>query len=207
MKASHFAARTILVGLAFTAVAGCTLLPEAKPDPTRYFVLTSPSVASEAPTPGSLVVGLRRVQVSPYLDRGTVVVRKATNELVYNNYARWAEPLGAGITRLVQARLAADPTVARVFVESFPFDQTRDFDVAISVTRCEGAVAPGQIAARFSAIVEITTASDHPVVVARRAFSPSDQAWDGRDYAALVQALSDDIDALGTEVIAALPVK
>ena len=65
------------------AVAGCNLIPPPDPDPTRYYVLTSP-----APEPavtrvaqGSVRIGLRAVELAPYLRKeGARVEREREQE-------------------------------------------------------------------------------------------------------------------------------
>ncbi len=200
----------LLLAGALLGGAGCSIVPEASSDPTRYYVLTSPgaqeNVAKEAS--GTLRIGLRAIELSPYLKKGTLVVRKGTNELVYNDYARWAEPLEAGIGRTVRTQLQAAPAVARVFAHPFPFDQERDYDVSINVIRCEGLEShEGGAVARLVVAVEITTAGAHSQVVVRKVFRAPDVAWDGKNYGALAEALSASVGALAEDVAAALPEK
>ena len=147
------------------------------------------------------------MQVSPYLNNVSIVVRRGTNELVYDDFSRWAEPLDAAIARLVSAQLSASPAVERVFRAPLPFNQPRDYDLTVNVLRCEGVKDGGRSVVRFAAVVEIATVGDNSQVVARRVFQAPDRAWDGRDDGALVQALSADVAALGAEIIEALPAK
>jgi uncharacterized lipoprotein YmbA len=197
----------LVAGLLGLLLGGCSVLPEAQVDPTRYYVLAGAAPAEVgAPAPASaLILGLKPVQLPPYLEKISVAVRHGTNELVYNDYARWAEPLDAGIARVLRARLIASPAVSRVFAAPFPFDQARDYDIAVSVIRCEGAQAGGRSVARFAAVMEITTGGESSRLVARRVFTAPERAWDGKDYGALVQALSEDVGDLCTEVVGALP--
>jgi uncharacterized protein len=191
--------------LGFVVLAGCSVVPEPQADLTRYYVLGDTVAVSETAEIGSgLVVGLRKVELPAYLDKGTVVVRHAENELVYNDYARWAEPLTDGLSRVVRGRLLASPRIARVFTEGFPFDQPRDCDVSITIQRCEGMDIAGDRSAKFSAVIEITATNPMGRVISRKIFTAPATQWDGRDYGALVQMLSQAVAALGDEVVAAL---
>lgn len=194
----------VLIGL---GVGGCSIVPEPTADVTRYFILTTPQSQQGVDGFGSgpLRIGLNRIEVSTYLDKGSLVVRRGDNELIYNDYTRWAEPIGQGIARIVRTRLLDSPKVGRVFVGAFPFDQTRDYDISIYVTSCEGVVATGS--SRFAAIVEITTIGDNSKVVSRREFVASLRTWDGRDYASLVESLSEDVGAMCDQIVATLPMK
>lgn len=196
-------------GLVLIALAGCSVIPEPQTDPTRYYVLTGPGMSAsdlQAHT-GRLKLGLKSVQLAPYLDKSCVVVRHGENQLVYNDYMRWAEPLAAGITRVLRAQLLASPEVDRVFTHPFPFDQARDYDIGINVVRCEGVQEDGRSLVRFAVMLEITTTGDNARVIKRKVFTAPDRTWNGRDYGALVQTLSDDVNALSAEVVAALPTK
>jgi len=195
----------LAVGL---GLAGCSIIPAPPLDPTRYYVLTGPGLQDEGVRQfnGSLRIGLKSVDLAPYLRKPMIAVRRDANELVYDDYIRWAEPLEDGITRNVQARLLASPLVGRVFIQPFPYDQQRDFDIALNIIRCEG-VKEGRAVARFAAAVEITTAGENARVVARKVFTAPDASWDGRDFAALAGALSTGVAALCDDLIATLPEK
>lgn len=189
-------------------LTGCSVVPEPQPDRTRYYVLSAPQVAETAVfAEDGLTLGLKKITLPPYLAKGSLVIRQGAHELAYNDYARWAEPLEDGVARLVRNYLLASPRVNRVFTEGFPFDQERDFDVAIMIHRCEGVRQSDRMVARFVATVEITTPKADSKVVTRRMFGPVEVAWDGRDYGALVQALSDAVTAMGDEIVNMLPAR
>lgn len=199
-----------LLSSAALALAGCSLLPAPKVDPTRYYVLTGRAAdpADSAKAEGALVLGVRRIELMPYLNGKDMVVRQGGNEIVYQSFARWAEPLATSIGRAVAVRLAGAGTVARVHAQPFPFDGERDYDVAIRVFRCEGERrSEGGAFASFAALVEVTEAGAGGALVLRRYFTAPEVAWDGRDFGALASALSEQVGALGDEVVAALPAK
>jgi len=196
--------------LCLLVLAGCNVIPPPQADLTRYYTLASPALDAPAarPTIGTLRLGLKSVDVAPYLKKGLIVVRRGENELVYDEYARWAEPLEASIARALRAHLSADAKTSRVFAYPFPFDQERDFDLAIGIVRCEGVqLSGGGAAARFVATLEVTSAGVSSEVIVRKTIAMPDVVWDGKDYAALTRALSNDVAALGQEVAAALPEK
>jgi uncharacterized lipoprotein YmbA len=191
----------VLLGLGLLLLAGCDVIPPPQADPTRFYVLSDgPPAPAEAATSG-LRIGLRSVELAGYLKSPDLIVRRGPNELSPQDYARWAEPLDAGIARLVRDQLRADPAVSRVYLQPFPLDADRDYDVGISVGRCEG----GAGAAHFTAVVEISTAGATPHLVARRTFVAPDAAWDGHDFGQLAGLLSADVQALGKDIVSALP--
>jgi Uncharacterized protein conserved in bacteria len=207
---------TALAGLVALSLgfAGCSLLPKPAPDPTRHYVLTGAASVVTEPTAkqGVLKVGVRSVQVAPYLDAKSMIVRRGDNEIDYRDYARWAEPLATGINRMLVARLHVSDKVARVFPQPYPFDIARDVDVSVSVLRCEGRVLPdGSAVASFLCTIEIARVADADAegrggeVLLREVFEAPPTPWKEGDYAALAALLSDHVARLADTIIAALP--
>lgn len=192
-------------------LAGCNIIPAPAADPTRYYVLSGPAASPSGAQPisGSLRVGLRAVELAPYLKKGVIVVRTGDNEVTYPNEARWGEPLEREVLNSLRNRLLAAPTVGRVFTPPFPFDEPRDYDVSVRVTQCEGVRPAGGGAASvsFAATLEITATGAAGAVVARRTFVAPAARWDGRDYGRLAAEISLAVGALGQVVVEALPAK
>lgn len=212
MNLSALLFRTAALGLLSSSVfglAGCSLVPRPQPDPTRYYVLTTPAQASgrEGTSAEKLVVGVSRIEIAPYLNGKDMVVRREGNEITYNSFSRWAEPLTTSIGRLLSARLGGSEKVGRVYSQPFAFDVERDYDVWVRVLRCEGELRDGRAVASFSALVEVTEARSGGAVVLRKLFETSETAWSGDDYGKLALALSESVAALGDEIAAALPAK
>ncbi len=194
-----------LLGLGLWFTAGCSIIPEPAPDPTRFYVLTGPGLPGEVSTPhGTLRLGLHTVELSSYLKSRSLIVRNGRNEIVYQDYARWAEPLEAGIARVLRARLSVAPEVSRVYSQPFPFDRDRDFDVSINVIRCEGVREGDKSVARFAAVVEILHATSGDVASRRTVVTP-ELPWDGQDYSALAEALSEAVGQLAHQLVDHLP--
>jgi uncharacterized lipoprotein YmbA len=203
-------ARCAALGL--LAIAGCNIVPPAQEDTTRYFVLSDNGlpavVAGEAPAAGTLRIGLRTVRLEGYLKGRQMIVRNGANEVRFEDFRRWAEPLDTAITRIVRSRLLSGPAVAQVYAEPFPFDQERDYDVSIEVSRFEGAVdANGKFVASLAATIEISTTGANSRVVSRRGFEAPVREWDGADFDHLAELLNSDVAALAQEVASELPAK
>lgn len=199
----------VLSALALS-LAGCSLVPPPAADPTRYYVLTGPvqENASEAQGAGSVVLGVKRIEIAPYLNGKDMVVRKAGNEITYNSFSRWAEPLTTSISRALAGRLAGSEKVARVYSQPFPFEVERDYDVSVRVLRCEGDIdADGKASVSFSALVEVTQANAGGGLIMRKVFTATETDWDGRNFGALATGLSEAVAALSAEIAAALPAK
>ncbi len=185
----------LAAALAAGLLAGCSLLPAPRPDPTRHFLLDGGAPAA-APAPGAPRIGLRRVDVPAYLRGRAMVVRAGGNETRVLPEARWAEPFESGLERVLRDRLASG---AAVHAYPFPSSVERDYDVSVVVTAAEG----GDDGVRFAATFEVVRPADG-AVVARRAFVAPVSPWEG-DPARLAAQLSVAAAALGTEVLGALP--
>ena len=164
-------------------------------------------VASVPSDERKINIGVRVVELPAYLrNNRTLVVRNGVNEVRYQDYARWAEPLDVAVQRIVRERLLANPKVATAETAPFPPEIRRDVDVAVRVFRCEGGFdAGGQKTARFSAVYEITKPQEDGRVLVRKNFEGPVGTWDGADYSQLAARLAQAVGALGDEISAAVP--
>ncbi|HXA14105.1 MAG TPA: PqiC family protein [Opitutaceae bacterium] len=178
--------------------AGCSL-PEAKSDTARYYVL--PAVEAVASNSPGLHIGLFPVQLPEYLKLNSMAVRDGASEIYYRDGERWAEPLDAGLARVLRQQLSATAQVV-----SYPFhpDETRDYDVRVRVQACEG-TADGHVV--FSATFEIYAAGANGALVAQHVFTAEPAKWDGSDYARLAELLGADATKLADAITVAMPAK
>lgn len=185
-------------GLAASALlAGCNLLPEAQPDRARYYVLENPAAVATPAATGAVRLGLRPVEVPAYLKNKAIATRTGASEVRYATEAFWAEPLEAGLARVVRERLVAHAVVVPY---PFPAQLQRDYDVTLRVLSAEGA----RDGLQFRAVIEIVRVGEPAELVARRDFTAPATAWNG-DYAALARELAHAATSFADEVAAALP--
>lgn len=167
--------------------AGCTLLPEPRPDPTRYYVLTTQPAAA-APAGGSAAVQLRPIEVAGYLRNRPMVVRRGASEIEFREHARWGEPLEQGIARGLSAELRARgvnvvPAAAGAAA------------LTLRVQACEGG-ADGTVL--FRATWEISGGAA-PVA---GEFSAQGLRWDGKSEGSLAAQLSVAVATLAEDIAA-----
>ena len=96
--------RAVAVALPLAVLAACSSVPA----PTLY-VLAAPApppAAASAHRDHRLAVALGPVSVPDYLDRTDIVRRTPGNRLGMDTDNRWAEPLRAGLQRLLIATVA-----------------------------------------------------------------------------------------------------
>jgi len=184
------------VAAAVALLAGCNVLPEARPENARYFVLEA-APSADAPPAGAVKLGLRPVEVPAYLKHKSIATRSGENEVSYAADVFWAEPLDAGIARVLREQLAAR---ANVLAYPFPAQLPRDYDLTVRVLNAEG--APNGV--RFVAVIELLRVGDKPELVVRREFTAPATAW-GNDYGQLARGLSRAVAALADEVVTSVP--
>jgi len=188
--------------LVLAALTGCASFGHGTRRPTHSWLLVpltapAPSPAA-APTAGELGVG--PVEVAPYLDRASVLRRGADQQLAQSLFDQWAEPLGAGVQRvLVENLRQLAPTRT---VRFHPWRQTEvpALQLQLRLLRFEG--VPGG-AAELAAAWELRSPKDKRVLLRR--YTELREPVDGSDTAALVAALNRALDAFSREVAAALP--
>ncbi len=196
----------IWVGVAGLLLGGCSLLPQAQTDPTRFYVLSAsvgaPVAAEATVTVKRPVVHLRPVELASYIKAKPIIVRRGDNEIEFREYARWGEPLELGIGRVLREDLVARGAAGAVFASGLrATDGDYDYALVVRVLACEGGSSG---AVFFRAVWELSTVGIQPKVVARGEVQPGDLRWDGKSEAALAAQLSKAVAVLAEDVAAGL---
>lgn len=99
------AALACVTGVAGVLTGCLNLRPRV--DPARHFVLaTLPPTVDPAPgAVARLSVGLGPVGLPGYLSRSSLAIRTSPHEIRYDDQRQWAEPLQAGIPRVLAINL------------------------------------------------------------------------------------------------------
>ncbi len=191
--------RNLSFGSAVLAVGGCSLLPVAKPDPTRYYVLTSRAMAVPAPT-GAPAVQLRPIDLAAYLRNRPMIVRRGDNEIDPRDFALWGEPLEQGIARVLGEELRARGLVVAGEAGRGAVPGA-GLQLAVRVRACEG-TAGGLV--DFRAAWELTRAGADGGRVAGGEFRAGGLQWDGKAEATLAARLSEAVAGLAAEIAGAV---
>ncbi len=204
LRVNSSAGRAFLA-VALLAAAGCSIVPEAKTDPMRFYVLAT-AAAGATPAASAPTVQLREVELASYLRSRPMVVRRGANELEFREFARWGEPLESGIARVLREELLARGAAGAVLTAGSRRESAKiDATLTVRVLACEGA-AGGVVA--FRAIWELAPAnSESKVSAARGDFRAADLRWDGKNDAALAAQLSQAVSALAAEIATELAKK
>lgn len=184
--------------LVLLTLAGCNILPEPTPDPTRFYAL--PETIAEAPATGGITLGLLPVAMPAYLtSTRAMTVAGAANQITYRDFDRWAEPLDDGISRVLRSALTAQPGIARVVSTPFAIEDARKFDLRIRVHHCEG-LASGGI--RFALSYEVLATDG--TLVANGIYRAPFGDWNG-EPGALAGELARAVNATASAIAADLP--
>ena len=105
--------------------------------------VAAPGAAAPRETPLG-VVGILKVTVPGWIDRPQVTGRAASGQIVTDEFARWGEPVGRGIQRVVAENLAAllpdRRVVAAPFAPSEVVHQRVDVTITEAARQVDGSV-------------------------------------------------------------------
>lgn len=184
-------------------LGGCSFLPQAQTDPTRFYVLSALGGTQLVPAAVKApVVHLRPVELASYIKAKPIIVRRGDNEIEFREYARWGEPLELGIGRVLREDLVARGAAGAVFASGLrATDGDYDYALVVRVLACEGGSGG---AVFFRAVWELSTVGIQPKVVARGEVQPGDLRWDGKSEAALAAQLSKAVAVLAEDIAAGM---
>jgi uncharacterized lipoprotein YmbA len=173
-------------------------LPQAQPDLTRFYILTASAKENATPAGEPTKIFLRAVNVPEFLRGRMFVVRSGENQVSFIDEARWAEPLEAGLHRVIAEDLVRQGL--RVVPRA---GEGHAFEITVWVKSCEGIAGKG--AARLAARIEVTKTGTEPAVVTHDEFVAEVAGWNGKDYGQLAAKLSEAAGELGERAAKLLP--
>lgn len=197
-------ARITLMGALL--LSGCFSLSRKSP-PVERFVLGGIRATPTSTLPNDslgLSIGMRRLELSPYLSTLAIVVRRAGNEIVTSGFHRWAESPSAGLNRAVSGYLAMAPGIRSVDVAPWPVRTKQDYIVQLHVERMEGVASSAregeaQLLARWEIIHP-----DDGALLARGRTDYRAAGWAVGDYGDLVTRIDQGLLALTQELVTCL---
>jgi uncharacterized lipoprotein YmbA len=205
MNARFLPPKCLLIGVVlFGSGSGCSLLPEAQTDPTKYYVLST-EIAGPVTQASAPIVNLREVELASYLRGRPLVVRRGNNEIEFREFSRWGEPLELGIARVLRDELVARGAASAVRGAGGRRDFSgTDYALNVRVLSCEGE-ANGSVV--FRAVWELAPSGEKSAGSARGDYRPADLRWDGKSEASLAAKLSEAVSGLAGEIAAAMAKK
>ena len=120
--------------------AGCFSL-DPKPDPSRFFALTSlprtGQTAQDATGTNPLALGIGPIKFPGYLDRPQFVTRVSQNRFVVAENDRWAEPLEENFSRVLSQNLSILLQTDRIVTFPWERNQRPIYQIQVEVLRFE----------------------------------------------------------------------
>jgi len=111
--------------------AGCGSDP-----PPKVYTLVPLPAASQAPASG-LALSVEQVDIPRYLDRPQIVRYGSTYQLEVDDFARWGEPLGAMVSRVLVQDLSRRLPGAQVFIATDAAAVPADLDLEVTLNGFE----------------------------------------------------------------------
>ncbi len=196
-----------LLSMSLLVLAGCFKLARHSP-PLQQYVLSGARTAFAAPASvdtAGLTIGIRRMDLAPYLAVPAIVVRRGAHEIVTSQFHRWGEDLGEGINHTVAAYLTNAAPVKAVNVAPWAARSTHNFLLHLHVSHFEGvadsAAATGTVHVR--ATWDIIRPFDNAVLV-RGMTDYQDGRFTVGDYQSLVSELNTALERVAGDVRACL---
>lgn len=208
-----FGARSALAGVAvmllLASLPGCFSLGRDSPELEQYVIGGARLMDTMAPIAGleGVAVGVRRIDLAPYIASPAIVVRRGTHEVVTSDFHRWGEDPAEGINRAVARHLGDAASFLAVDVAPWPVRSRYDYVIQLHVTRFEGVMpiepstTEGTVHVR--ATWEIIRQRDE-TVLARGLTEHRENGWSVGDYAELVALLDQGLAVLAHDVAEAI---
>jgi uncharacterized protein len=190
----------LLIGL-----AGCFSLGRGEPM-QQHFVLGGAVQQQNAEASrdlAGLVIGMRRLQISPYLETPLIVVRRGPHQIGFSEFHRWGERLDGGINQAVAGYLATGAAFRGVDVAPWPVREKYDYVIQLHVLRFEG-MAPEDEAATGGEAHMLATweiLQQDGSVLARGTTDYRDRNWRVGDFPGLVASLDHGLSELSGDLM------
>ena len=193
---------------ALLAVPACFSLSRPTPPLEEYVLGQHPRAERAVPVRDTtgVSIGLRRLDIAPYLATTSIVVRRGSRTLT-SEFRRWGEEPSAGIMRALAASLVATPEIVAVDVAPWPVQAQHDYLVQLHISHLEGVASEDSLAmegeVRVTASWEIIRPLDG-ALVARGETDHKESGWRLGDYSGLVTRVDKGLAGLASDVTACL---
>lgn len=125
------------LALGLVCAPGCGLLRGPTTERTNFYVLTAMSQPDEAATGRRLVLGLGPLILPPYLNRPEMVTRVEANQLSFDEFNRWGEPLKDNFLGVLATDLGTLVGIERIIFYPWYANTPMNYAVNVAVLRFE----------------------------------------------------------------------
>ena len=177
---------------AATALAGCGSSPKA-----NFYTLSAGAAPAQSRAKAAYSVTIGAITVPDSLDRPQIVTRSGANQVVINEFERWAGPLKGEIARVISDNLTQQLSDASVFAYPQGTTLIADYRVIVDLQRFDSALGE---AATVEVLWQVRPAKGEP----KNGRAVAREAVTGKDYDALVAAHNRALAAVSGEIAAAI---
>ncbi len=171
--------------------------------PSHFYLLRAVSPSSVSglsdTNPLSLSFGLGPVTLPKYLDRPQIVTKTSAHEVDLAEFHKWAEPLSENVSHVLAENLSVILSTDRI--EQYPWKRITpvDYQIVVDVLQFDGTRGGEAIlTARWSLL-----GGDEQTVFTTRKTQVT-HIPTSQDYAALVEAMSQNLEDLSREIAEAI---
>jgi len=126
--------------------------------PTKFYVLTPLAEGQTIPdrlNEDTLSIGVGPISLPDYVKRPQIVTKNGGNELVIDEFYRWAEPLNTNISRVLIDNLAT--LLGTENINKYPWNRYKhiDYQIVIDITRFDSVIGKeATIEARWVVLID-----------------------------------------------------
>lgn len=197
MNARLFQSRlhVLLISLLWLAISialnGCSFLKPANEEQHNYLLTAVPSPKSTSvEVKPACIVRVLPVELPDYLKTSDMVVRTGTNEVTLTKFHQWAEPLGAGIRRVLVENLRGIHGIQEVLTDEPSPSYPKFYIISVKILAFEAKAKNGRGSILFSASWEISQGEEQATTLAHGIFRAPPSSWNPGDYGGMVGQLS-----------------
>jgi uncharacterized lipoprotein YmbA len=177
--------------------AGCA--PQPPPD---FYLLDTAAPTTAPGFEQGLRVGVGPVETARYLDRNQIVSRETGTKLRLSEQSQWAEPIEAGLTRVLLVNLGRALDSNRIYALPMRQHRTLDYQIPIDVLRFDGTLGSERNEVVLGARWTVVSGDGKQVRVSK--VSRIQEPVTGTEVGALVDAQSRAVQRLSAEIASAI---
>ena len=207
LRLFQFRSRVLFISLLWAvlliALNSCSFLKPANGEEHNYLLTPRPSPEPSIEVRPPCIVRVLPVELPEYLQTSDMVIRTGTNELFFAEFHEWAEPLDAGIRRVLAQNLRGFQGIQEVITDEPSPAHRKLYIISVHILECEGSDTNGRGMILFSAAWEISQGGTD-ATPAHGTFRAPPASWHPGDYAGMVTQLSSDVADLSKVLVQAI---
>lgn len=129
---NKYAVKSFMLVTLIISLAACSKTPA----PRFYTLSPLAEVQRDALGDSKIIIGIARVEVSPYLDRSEIITRSSATQIQLAQYDRWAEPLEDIVAMTVSENISRLQPSLQTITHPWP-EADVDYMLAIKIKRLD----------------------------------------------------------------------